>query len=131
MGQRHHIWLIAKVVPHGSTDNKAYYRSLGGFHNQWCYGRLPSRAVRRFVDTAKQKDNAEIIQFELDGMQNKYSRNANGKQMPSYPCPYTQFLLGLACCVDLDDSTETYVSGHSYDGCLLPATARGGFDHGE
>ncbi|KAL4255764.1 hypothetical protein AB1N83_011361 [Pleurotus pulmonarius] len=130
MGQRHHIWLIAKVVPHGSTDNKAYYRSLGGFHNQWCYGRLPSRAVRRFVDIAKQKDNAEIIQFELDGMQNKYSRNANGKQMPSYPCPYTQFLLGLACCVDLDDSTETYVSGHSYDGCLLPATTRGGFDHG-
>ncbi|KAJ8698177.1 hypothetical protein PTI98_004915 [Pleurotus ostreatus] len=130
MGQRHHIWLIAKVVPRDSTDNKAYYRSLGGFHNQWCYGRLPSRAVRRFVDLAKQKDNAEIIQIELDEMQNKYSRNANIKQMPSCPCPYTQFLLGLACCVDLDDFIPTYVSGHSYDGCLLPATTRGSFDHG-
>ncbi|KAF9498471.1 hypothetical protein BDN71DRAFT_1412454 [Pleurotus eryngii] len=130
MGQRHQIWLIAKVVPRDSTDNKAYYRSLGGFHNQWCYGRLPSRAVRRFVDLAKQKDNAEIIQIELDEMQNKYNRNANGNRMPSYPCPYTQFLLGLACCVDLDDFIPTYVSGHSYDGCLLPATTRGSFDHG-
>ncbi|KAG9219118.1 hypothetical protein CCMSSC00406_0001528 [Pleurotus cornucopiae] len=130
MGQRHQIWLIAKVVPRDSTDDKAYYRSLGGFHNQWCYGRLPSRAVRRFVDLTKQKDNAEIIQIELDEMQNKYSRNANVKQMPSCPCPYTQFLLGLACCVDLDDFIPTYVSGHSYDGCLLPATTRGSFDRG-
>ncbi|KAF9498466.1 hypothetical protein BDN71DRAFT_1587486 [Pleurotus eryngii] len=110
MGQRHQIWLIAKVVPRDSTDNKAYYRSLGGFHNQCCYGRLPLRAVRRFIDLAKQKDNAEIIQIELDGVQKKYSRDASEGEMPASPCPYTQFLLGLSCCVDLD-STETYVSG--------------------
>lgn len=82
MGSRHPIWLIGKVVPRDSTDKKAYYRSLGGFHNQWCYGRLPPRAIRRFIDLAKQKDNAEIIQLELDGMQTKYSRN--GRDVPAY-----------------------------------------------
>ncbi|KAF4574873.1 hypothetical protein EYR36_006224 [Pleurotus pulmonarius] len=118
MGSRHQIWLIGKVVPRDSTDKKAYYRLLGGFHNQWCYGRLPPRAVRRFIDLTKQKDNAEIIQAELDGVQNKYSRN--GRDMPVYPCPYTQYLLGTACCVDLD-AIPTYATGHSINGYLLPA----------
>ncbi|KAJ8698182.1 hypothetical protein PTI98_004920 [Pleurotus ostreatus] len=130
MGQRHQIWLIAKVVPRDSTDNKAYYRSLGGFHNQCCYGRLPPRAVRRFIDLAKQKDNAEIIQIELDGVQKKYSRDAGEGEMPVSPCPYTQFLLGLSCCVDLDSTPETYVSGPTYDGYRVPATLRGSFDYG-
>ncbi|KAF4574859.1 hypothetical protein EYR36_006210 [Pleurotus pulmonarius] len=129
MGERHQIWLIAKVVPRDSTDNRAYYRSLGGFHNQSCYGRLPPRAVRRFIDLAKQKDNAEIIQIELDSVQKKYSRDADEEEMPAAPCPYTLHLLGLSCCVDLD-STPTHVSGPTYDGYVVPATMRGSFDYG-
>lgn len=35
MGQRHQAFIIARVVPHGNTDRKAYYRCLGAYHHQW------------------------------------------------------------------------------------------------
>ncbi|KAK7440634.1 hypothetical protein VKT23_016982 [Stygiomarasmius scandens] len=65
MGQRHQVFLIARLVPHGSTDGKAYYRCVVARHHQWCYGTLPLAATYRFVTLLKNPNNAEIIRDEL------------------------------------------------------------------
>ncbi|KAJ8519780.1 hypothetical protein ONZ45_g3297 [Pleurotus djamor] len=104
MGQRHQVFLISKVIPHGPLDAKPNYRSLGGYHHQWCYGRLPPKATRRFVSLVSQKDNAEIIQLELDDIQGKYhKRNGVKPAFPKIPCPYLMSILAMAWDFDLDD----------------------------
>ena len=77
MGQRHQVFLIARLVPHGSTDGKAYYRCVAARHHQWCYGTLPLAATYRFVTLLKNPNNVEIIRDELRRAQNAYGRTSN------------------------------------------------------
>ncbi|KAF5346631.1 hypothetical protein D9757_013572 [Collybiopsis confluens] len=79
---------------------KPYYRSLGGWHNQWCYGLLPVEALDRFITLIKNPVNAALIREELKAIEGKL-----GKTRPTVhlPCPYTHFLLASAFNTDLDN----------------------------
>ncbi|KAE9402177.1 hypothetical protein BT96DRAFT_918379 [Gymnopus androsaceus JB14] len=118
MGQRHQAFIVARVVPHGSTDGKAYYRCLGARHHQWCYGSLPLRAADRFLTLMKNPVNAAIIREEVKSVQGKYGRHGEKPGIPKVPCPYSVFLLALAFNFDLE---ENYTSGGPFEHGLLPA----------
>ncbi|KAH8833120.1 hypothetical protein DL96DRAFT_1677341 [Flagelloscypha sp. PMI_526] len=110
MGQRHQAYLIARVVAHGAT--KATYRCVSALHHQWCYGRLPPRGVRRFIDLASNKDNAEVIVEELKNIDGKYGAvGPLEPRIPEIPLPFTSFLLGCAFNADLDAIDGVYTSG--------------------
>lgn len=127
MGQRHQIFLIARIIPHGHTDAK--YRCIGAFHSQWCFGTLPLKATLRFLTLIKQPDNADIIRHELSELNGKYGRGDEEPQLISIPCPYSLFLLASAWSVDLDASNY-YATGMSLLHSALSARM-GSFDGGE
>ena len=128
MGQRHQAFVVARLVPHGQT--KLYYRCIATLHHQWCYGRLPLRAARRFLTLVKQKDNAETIREEIRLMQGKYGRYKHHPEMPKVPSPYIGFLLASAWNLDFDEvPLAVYASGDSLDMTLLHADM-GSFDGG-
>ncbi|KAJ4497609.1 hypothetical protein C8R41DRAFT_821751 [Lentinula lateritia] len=118
MGQRHQAYIVARVVPHGSTDGKAYYRSLGGWHHQWCYGSLPLLAADRFFALIKNPVNAAIIREELETAQGKYGRRGQ-KPDTHFPCHYALFLLACAFNIDLE---KNYIQDGPLESYLLPAT---------
>ncbi|KIK63966.1 hypothetical protein GYMLUDRAFT_40180 [Collybiopsis luxurians FD-317 M1] len=118
MGQRHQAFIIARIVPHGSTDGKAYYRCLGALHHQWCYGSLPLRAANRFFELVKNPVNASIIRGELKSLHGKYGRYGQKPDLNAVPCPYSVFLLTCAFKIDFERS---YVSGGPLQHGLLPA----------
>ncbi|KAJ3805462.1 hypothetical protein F5876DRAFT_51811 [Lentinula aff. lateritia] len=117
MGQRHQAYIVARVVPHGSTDGKAYYRSLGGWHHQWCYGSLPLQAADRFFALIKNPVNAAIIREELETAQGKYGRRGQ-KPDTHFPCHYALFLLACAFNIDLE---KNYIQDGPLESYLLPA----------
>ncbi|KII92947.1 hypothetical protein PLICRDRAFT_172971 [Plicaturopsis crispa FD-325 SS-3] len=116
MGQRHKAFVIARVLPHISEeDTTAKYRCVAAFHHQWCYGRLPLLATRRFLTLAK--NNATIIRSEIRAIDGKY-----GKHIDDTPCPYIAFLLATAWTTDLSgDEAEAYTSGVSFFNDILSA----------
>ncbi|KAF8149500.1 hypothetical protein B0H34DRAFT_189400 [Crassisporium funariophilum] len=93
MGQRHQVYLIAKVVPHDKTPREARYRCIGALHHQECYGRLPLRATTRFMKLIKQKENAEIIREEINALHGLYGVFMQKPDLPAIPCPFAHFLL--------------------------------------
>ena len=106
MGRTHQAFLIARVnsKAHEKTPTKIhYYRCIAAFHHQWCYGRLPLKAARRFLTLAKQKDNAQIIREELRDFDNATSLHV--------PCPYSLFLLVTAWTVNLTPGNGYNSSG--------------------
>ncbi|KAJ7179228.1 hypothetical protein C8R46DRAFT_1187614 [Mycena filopes] len=117
MGQRHQIFIVARVAAHGTTA--ARYRCVGAYHHQWCYGRLPLIAARRFLTLVKQKDNAQIIRDQLRAIQGKYGPGQTEPLMPEVPCAYPTFLMASAWCVDLEAS---YASGVSFRNSVLEAS---------
>ncbi|KAJ7179891.1 hypothetical protein C8R43DRAFT_379092 [Mycena crocata] len=126
MGQRHQVFILARVLAHGEPVPR--YRCIGALHHQWCYGRLPLKAAKRFTSLMKQKDNAEIIREELRLIQGKYGPAETEPLLPEVPCPYTAFLLASAWCVDLDPELH-YASGGSFKNSLLDAKM--GSTHGD
>ncbi|KAJ7499023.1 hypothetical protein FB451DRAFT_1016034 [Mycena latifolia] len=116
MGQRHQIFIVARVTAHNAKTPR--YRCVGAYHHQWCYGRLPLMATRRFISLIKQKDNAEIIEEEIRALQGKYALEEDKPRLPQAPCPYALFLLASAWCVDLE---AHYTSGVSFENSVLDA----------
>ncbi|KAH8833121.1 hypothetical protein DL96DRAFT_1584840 [Flagelloscypha sp. PMI_526] len=113
MGQRHQAYLIARVVAHGAT--KATYRCVAAWHHQWSYGRLPPRGVRRFIDLASNRYNAEIILEELKNIEGKYGAvGPLQPRIPDIPLPFSTFLLGCAFNVNLDALDGVYASGYDF-----------------
>ncbi|KAH8795973.1 hypothetical protein DL96DRAFT_1722516 [Flagelloscypha sp. PMI_526] len=120
MGQRHQAYLIARVVAHDAT--KATYRCVSAWHNQWCYGRFPPRGVRRFIDLASNRNNAEIILEELKNIDRKYGVvGPLQPRIPKIPLPFTTFLFGCAFDVDLNALNSIYASGHHFLNSTLDA----------
>lgn len=113
MGERHQVFLIARVVPRNSV--KARYRCVGAFHHHWCRGQLPLRATRRLLNLFANEDNAEIIRAELRAIQGKYW----GRNVDLIPCPYTTFLMASAWCIDIENPAEPYGSGVSFNNNVL------------
>ncbi|KAI0312684.1 hypothetical protein OF83DRAFT_1176408, partial [Amylostereum chailletii] len=108
MGQRHQIFLIARVRPHGDADTKPNYRCVAALHHQWCYGTLPLKAARRFISLGKYGSCGD-----------------KDPCIPDIPCPYLTYLLVTSWCVDLD-AEEVYYSGRTYMGAALPASMESG-----
>lgn len=127
MGQRHQAFLIARVKPHGS--NEARYRCVAAYHHQWCYGTLPIRAARRFLDAARQPENKEIIQEELRNLDGKYGVHQQEPAIPAVPCPFTARLLGDSWDCDLSDKSS-YLSGTTFEHTILDA-GMGSWDGGK
>ncbi|KAF4565392.1 hypothetical protein EYR36_001963 [Pleurotus pulmonarius] len=97
MGQRHQAFLIAKV-PHSHKGNIRHeYQCVAAIHHQWCYGTLPARAARRFLDLAKVPTTAELIRFELRHLEE--NEGIRGRHSPS---PYLLYILSLAFSADLE-----------------------------
>ncbi|KAF7301373.1 hypothetical protein MIND_00702500 [Mycena indigotica] len=122
MGQRHQIFLVARVVAHG--ENAARYRCVGAYHHQWCYGRLPLMGARRFITLLKQKDNAKIVKAEIDAIQGQYGKENLPRNVDYVPCPYSLFLVSSAFCIDLENN---YASGVTFQHAILDARM-GSFD---
>ncbi|KAI0922000.1 hypothetical protein AcW2_006816 [Taiwanofungus camphoratus] len=123
MGQPLQAYVIARVQPHGPPDTPPKYRCIAAYHHQWCYGRLPLYALRRFLTLVKQKDNARIIRAEIRSIDGKYGRwlEPEGPKMPRTPCPFTAGLLGVSWTTDLDTTGGPYLSGVSFTHSLLHA----------
>ena len=121
MGQRHQVFLIAQVVPHGSTERK--YRCIAAYHHQWCYGSRPLRAARRCITAIQQKDNARIIQEELRAMDGKYGVFWGAPELPAIPCPFASYLLCVSWDIDLalGPYESTIFSGAAHEGCIIEA----------
>lgn len=99
MGQRHQVFLIARVRPHGTSLNQpGKYRCIAALHHQWCYGSLPLRAMRRLVSLVSQPDNAAVIRAELRGIPEEYCT-------PDVPHPFTTTLMYSAWTTDLESES--------------------------
>ncbi|KAF9028613.1 hypothetical protein BDP27DRAFT_1196222, partial [Rhodocollybia butyracea] len=98
--RRHQAYIIARLIPHGSTDGKAYYRCIGGVHHQWCYGSLPLRKADHFITLVK--NNSVLIGEELKSIQGQFGRFGQEPEISPFPCPYLHFLLASAFNIDLD-----------------------------
>ncbi|KAK7031147.1 hypothetical protein VNI00_013562 [Paramarasmius palmivorus] len=101
MGQRHQAFLITRLIPHGE-QTKAYYRCIAAVHHQWCYGRLPLSATRRFLNLVKNPENATIVRDEIRRAQGKYGCQGEEPKIPDMAFPYTQFLFVQAWNMDID-----------------------------
>ncbi|KAJ6515985.1 hypothetical protein C8R45DRAFT_1141312 [Mycena sanguinolenta] len=117
MGQRHQVFLVARVTARSATQPR--YRCIGAYHHQWCYGRLPLMAARRFLTLIKQEDISRLVREELRALQGKYGEGITEPHMPDVPCPYTTFLVASAWCVDLE--APFYGSGVSFKNSVLEA----------
>ena len=122
MGQRHQVFLIARVCPHGSTVPK--YRCIAGYHHQWCYGSRPLRAARRCITAIKQKENAEILREEMRAIDGVYGTYGCEPKLPNMPCPFASYLLCLNWDMDfaLAPYNSTIFSGNAHEGCILEAS---------
>ncbi|KAJ3535280.1 hypothetical protein NMY22_g6559 [Coprinellus aureogranulatus] len=109
MGQRHQLFLIARVRPR--PGERKEYRCVAAFHHQWCYGRLPLRCVSRFRHLAKVKANADLIRRDLDNYHLGVERSDD------IPCPYISFLASMAFSLDIegDYAGNTYISNVCYE----------------
>ena len=123
MGQRHQVFLIARVVPHNATQAK--HRCIAALHHQWCYGDLPLLATRRLLTLIKQKDNAEIIRAEIQNINGKYGGSKEEPKIPPIPCSCTALLLATSWAIDLDQ-----VDVYATDGSFVSADVGSG-DVGE
>ena len=125
MGQRHQVYIIARITPHGKPLGETRYRCIAALHHQWCYGRLPLRAATRCITLIKQKENAEIIREEINNIHGLYGTFRTAPKLPVVPCPFTHFLMHSAWTSDLNDPKDLYES----DAAVLPAgmgTTQGG-----
>lgn len=117
MGQRHQLFIIARVRK--ATDQPKAYRCVAAFHHQWCYGKLPLRCVNRFKHLARVKENAALIQRDLD-------RYHEGVQLSSdTPCPYISFLGGSAFSTDIMKEDGIYFDGVCYEPASMGSTYGG------
>ncbi|KAJ7146261.1 hypothetical protein C8R44DRAFT_599276 [Mycena epipterygia] len=122
MGQRHQIFIVARVAPQGSTV--ARYRCVGAYHHQWSVPKsfIPLMQARKFLTLIKEKDNVRIVKREICAIQGKYGPGDSEPKFPAIPCPYTTFLLASAWNVDLEVRDQYYVSGVDFRYSVLPAT---------
>ncbi len=123
MGQRHQVFLIARVRPHGvPPDHPGNRRCIAAFHHQWCYGTLPLRAMRRLISLISQPETAAVVRAEIRAIDGKYGAiQAQEPRIPAVPCPYSASLLGVAWTTDLDSEDEIYISGTTLEHALLEA----------
>ncbi|KAK7440622.1 hypothetical protein VKT23_016970 [Stygiomarasmius scandens] len=115
MGQRHQIFLIARLVPKGSATGQAYYRCIGVRHHQWCWEYYVPTALQRFLTLIKNPNNAEIIRDEIRRAQGVYPRQGDDTPVPLMPCPYTLMLLSMAWDMDLHSPEIAYSSGLGFE----------------
>lgn len=86
-----------------------------------CFGRLPPRAARCFIDLATQKENSEVIREELRAIDGMYGSNTDkDPEMPNAPLPFTLYLLACAFHANLEGSeVPIYTTMYHFDFSLL------------
>ncbi|TFY66869.1 hypothetical protein EVG20_g4221 [Dentipellis fragilis] len=120
MGQRHQVYIIARIRGRGSdSSSRGRYRCIFAWHHQWCYGYLPLLGAHRFFTLLKNPDNAEIVRWELDHIQGLWADDESLTDV--LPCPYTGFLLGTSWNVDLEGNvlSALYSSGTEFENDMM------------
>lgn len=123
MGQRHQVYLIARIRPHGSTVPR--YRCIAGYHHQWCFDLSPIRAARRCITAIKQKEHTDILREELRAVDGKYGTFGHKPELPDRPCPFASFLLCLNWDVDFTPTPPALpiFSGDVHENSIVRANA--------
>ena len=122
MRLKHQVFLIARITPHGRPLSETRCRCVGAFHHWCCYGHLALKAGTRYITLIKQKENAEIIREEINGIHGLYGTFNTPPEPPKVPCPFTHFLMQLAWTSNLNDPEEFPEEFYGSDsGCTLPA----------
>ncbi|KAI0653522.1 hypothetical protein C8Q70DRAFT_927520 [Cubamyces menziesii] len=106
MGQRHQIYLIARVR---SRNGQSSYRCVGAYHHQSCYGIYPLQAMARFLNLIARDENAAVIREELLELDGKYGHPWKDNNIPEVPCPYSLFLVSIAWQTDLEKMDYNYL----------------------
>jgi hypothetical protein len=104
MGQRHQIYLIARVnIKQGETA--VAYRCVAAVHHQWCYRSRPLRGVIKLERLLKHQEATSLILQELHRYREVIETN------PDHPCPYTEWVLQNAFSdANIDDMNSTMLS---------------------
>ncbi|KAH6903233.1 hypothetical protein BKA70DRAFT_1301980 [Coprinopsis sp. MPI-PUGE-AT-0042] len=103
MGQRHQVYLVARVTPKPGETATAY-RCVAAVHHQWCYRTAPLRGVHKFERLVKQAEASLLIREEL----RKYPQRSGIN--PEHPCPYAEWVLQNAfSSIDIDDGESRHV----------------------
>ncbi|KAI0057868.1 hypothetical protein BV25DRAFT_1862754 [Artomyces pyxidatus] len=111
MGQRHQVFVIARIRPHGVATPE--YRCIAVIHDQHCQGVQATQGIRRFLALVREKANAEIVLAEIKGMQGLYGRPNDLPAMPKTPAPFIVFLLAAAWSLSLEPG-DTPLPGTVY-----------------
>ncbi|KAJ7146270.1 hypothetical protein C8R44DRAFT_656478 [Mycena epipterygia] len=121
MGQRHQIFIVARVAPQGSTVSR--YRCVGAYHHQWFVPTafIPLEQLRKFLYLIQEEDNVQIVKEEIRAIQGKYGSGDSEPKFPAIPCPYTTFLLASAFCIDLEPP-QYYTTSGAFRYRVLSAT---------
>ena len=129
MGQRHQVFLIARIIPHGETHAK--YRCVAALYHHWCYGSLPLCATRRLLTLLKKPEHVKIVAEEIRSLDGEYGRWRVAPEMPRVPCVFSSFLMYSAFNYDLqDDPQDSYVN-HSTFGFEFLNPNMGSFEAGQ
>lgn len=133
MGQRHQIYVIARVRCKGETTS--HRRCIAAYHHQWCYGRTALRSLSRFLRIASQPDNALMIRRDIASVQGNWGEVlADAPRDYDYvPCPFVAYLLHLAWTVNFSDSPVYVAEFSSFSNNVLNAkmqTSQGGMSTG-
>jgi hypothetical protein len=100
MGQRHQIYLIARVnLKQGETT--AAYRCVAAVHHQWCYRSNPLEGVRKLEKLLKHQEATSLLREELRRYPEVIETN------PDHPCPYAEWVLQNAFSRANIDVTES------------------------
>ncbi|ETW84443.1 hypothetical protein HETIRDRAFT_416134 [Heterobasidion irregulare TC 32-1] len=110
MGQRHQVFVVAQVIPKGTPadSHSQGYQCIVALHHQWCYGRLPLLATRRFLTLLRVPENAEIVRWELNEIRANWESLDDNENL----CPYIASLL-VSCWSASLEPHKTYATGTS------------------
>ena len=111
MGQKHQVFLIARITPHGQPLGVTRYRCIAALHDKWCFGRLPLIAAARFMMLIKQKENANLIRQEIHGLHGLYGTSGT-PEISDVQCSFVRFLLHSAWTSDLNDNNPYDARSH-------------------
>ncbi|KAF2001563.1 hypothetical protein P154DRAFT_619238 [Amniculicola lignicola CBS 123094] len=103
MGQRHQLFVIAKVLDR--------YRSLAAVHHQWLYGFTALRTCRRLAQIFQAPENRHLLKLELARAaaldEKVWAAPVDWNSYPEFPFITTALMLGTA--LDLDNEQVSSV----------------------
>jgi hypothetical protein len=101
MGQRHQIYLIARIRSSSSSNTKQR-KYIGAFHHKWFGGSFPLAACSRFLDLLSNPLHTRAVRAEIDMVRWDEQPGVDlGRGRDIFlPCPFTSYLFFTALGTD-------------------------------